>query len=55
MAGKQEKTRTRLLGTPAFAAKASKFLLATGELMQFRHLNEPRGDNNSGEALGDDD
>lgn len=38
--GKRETDLTRLLGTPALAAKVSKFFLATGELSQFRHLNE---------------
>ena len=55
-AGRRETDLTKLLDTPALATKASKFLLATGELLQFRHLNEPsEGDTNSGEALGEDD
>ena len=29
-----------LLGTPALGTKVSKFLLATGELLQFRYLNK---------------
>lgn len=53
-AGKRETDLTRLLGTPALAAKASKFLLATGELLQFRHFNEPQADENAGEAPGED-
>lgn len=44
--GKCETDLTRLLGRPALAAK----VLATGELMQFRHLNETQGDENAGEA-----
>ena len=38
--GKRETDLTRLLGTPSLTAKESKFLLATGELSQFRHLSE---------------
>lgn len=53
-AGKRETDLTRLLGTPALAAKASKFLLATGELLQFRHLNETQIAEDTGEALGED-
>lgn len=53
-ADKRETDLTRLLGTSAFAAKAFKFLIATGELMQFRHLNESPSDT-LGEALGEDD
>ena len=53
-AGKRETDLTRLLGTPAHAAKVSKFLLATGELMQFRHLNKPLAIDKEEEALGGD-
>ena len=53
-AGKRETNLTRLLGTPTLAAKASKVLLATGELMQFRHLNVTQVTENTGEALEDD-
>ena len=55
--GKRETDLTRLLGTPVLVAKVSKFLLATGELMQFKHLNETQADIDSvdsGEALGED-
>ena len=50
----RETDLTRRLGTPAHAAKVSKFLLATGELMQFRHLNEPQTIDEEEEALGGD-
>ena len=36
----RETDLTKLLDTRALAAKASKFLLATGELLQFRHLTK---------------
>jgi hypothetical protein len=38
--GKRETDLLTLLDTPELAAKVSKYLLATGELLQFRHLNE---------------
>ena len=53
-AGKRKTNLTRLLGTPAHAAKVSKFLLAIGELMQFRHLNKPLAIDKEEEALGGD-
>lgn len=39
-AGKLETDLIKLLGTPAMATKVSKLLLATGDLLQLRHLNE---------------
>ena len=53
-AGKRETDLIRLLNTSALAAKVSKFLLATSELMQFRHLNETQAENTTGEAQGED-
>ena len=53
-AGKRDTDLTRLLGTPAQVAKVSKFLMATGELMQFRHLTEPQASDEEEEALGGD-
>ena len=49
--GKYETDLTRLLGT---AAKVSKFLLATNELMQFRHLNKPLAIDDKRKALSKD-
>ena len=37
--GQWETDLTKLLGDPVLALRVSKFLLATGELLQFRHLN----------------
>lgn len=59
-AGKRETDLTKLLGTPALAAKVSKFLLATGELLQLRHLNEAEASeaddiDSDREALVEDD
>ena len=55
-AGKHETTDLiRLLGTPAHAANASKFLpVAVGKSMQLRHLNETQANQNAGGALGED-
>ena len=36
----RETDLSRLLDTPALAAKVSQFFLATGELYQFRYLTE---------------
>lgn len=52
--GKRETDLTKLLDTPALAAKASKFLLATGELLQFRHLNEARDSRGDSDAETED-
>ena len=55
--GKRETDLTKLLDTPALGAKPSRFLLATAELLQFRHRNEIRASesdddvNLEGEAL----
>lgn len=52
---KRETDLTRLLKTPTLAAKVSKFLLTTNELMKFRHLNESQADvdnDDSKKALG---
>lgn len=38
--GKRETNLTRLLGDPAMAKRTANFLLATGELYQFKHANE---------------
>ena len=35
----------KLLGTPALAIKVAKFLLATGELYQFKYLSETAAKN----------
>lgn len=39
--GKRVTDLTRLLGDPDLAKRAANLLLATGELSQFRHANEP--------------
>jgi hypothetical protein len=39
--GKQVTDLTKLLGDPASAHRVSKFFLATNELLQFKHVNEP--------------
>ena len=46
----------RLLGTPTLAARVSKFLLATGELYQYRYLTEAKANDkvNPGEAEVED-
>ncbi len=36
----RETDLSRLLGTPALAARVSKFLLTTGEVYRFRYLTE---------------
>lgn len=37
---KREMDLTKMLDTPALALRASKFLLSTGELYQFRYLTK---------------
>ena len=37
--GKCETDLTKLLGDPVLASRVSNFFLATGKLLQFRHLN----------------
>ena len=37
--GRRETDLTKLLEDPVLAPKVSKFFLATGELLQFKHLN----------------
>lgn len=46
----------RLLGTPALAARVSKFVLATGELYLYRYLTEAKANDkvNLGEAEVED-
>lgn len=49
---------TNLLGIPALAAKVSKFLLATGELYQYRDVSAGANDHVSdidGTAEAEDD
>ncbi len=58
-AGKRETDLMTLLDTPELAIKVSKYLLATGELLQFRHLNEAQASDDDveppREALMEDD
>lgn len=44
---------TRLLSEPALAAKAAKFLLFTGELLQFRFAIAPEEEDNVADDLSD--
>lgn len=46
--GKRVTNLTRLLGDPDTAKRAANLLLATGELSQFRHADEP---SNADDAL----
>ena len=52
----RETDLSRLLGTPALAAKVSKFLRATGKLYQYRYLTEAKANDevNPGEAEVED-
>lgn len=53
--GERETDLIRLLGTLASAANGSKFLLATSELMQFRHFTETQANiNNDDSGEGED-
>lgn len=45
---------TKLLGEPPLAAKATKFLLSTGEFLQFKFATAPEGDNNVADDLSDE-
>ena len=57
--GKRETDLTKLLGNPVVAPRVSKVLLATGELLQFKHLNSVADGvdvtDNVEAALGEDD
>lgn len=52
----RETDLSRLLGTPALAAKVSEYLLATGEMYQYRYLTEAEANDevNLGEAEVED-
>ena len=44
----------RLLGIPSSAVRVTKFLLATGELSQLRHIHDADAIHNGGEEAGED-
>lgn len=52
----RETDLSRLLEDPALAARVSKFLIATGELYQYRYLTEAKANDevNHGEAEVED-
>lgn len=53
-ADRRETDLEKLLENPALATKVAKFLLATGELYQFRYLSEAIARDDNGMTEGED-